>query len=183
MLHVGFVRLILMNVEPTTPKEVAMSIESEYDLIRLKRVGLVVVTVAMPRVSDKHRRLCNCAQQALHAALKVARAGRPINTIGKAIERVVTGWGFSVVPELSGHGIGRVIHEAPNVLNYYHPRDNALLTEGLVITIEPIICSGSGEVFEDLDGWTMKTVDGSIAAHFEHTLVITRGKPVLLTAA
>ena len=123
------------------------------------------------------------AQQALSAARKVARAGRPINVIGKAVERVVKGWGFSVVAELSGHGIGRVIHEPPNVLNFYHRRDTELLAEGLVITIEPIICTGSGKVYEDRDGWTMRTEDGSTAAHFEHTLVNTRGVPLLLTAA
>jgi len=70
-----------------------------------------------------------------------------------------------------------------NVLNFYHPKDTQLLTDGLVITIEPIICAGQGEVFEAGDGWTVKTADGSMAAHFEHTLVITKGKPIVLTAA
>ena len=141
------------------------------------------VSVTVPTESAINRRLCQCAHQALRAALKVAKAGRPINVIGRAIEQVVLGWGFSVIPELSGHGLGRVIHEEPNVLNFYHPQDTQLLTEGLVITIEPIICAGWGEVVEMDDGWTVKTVDGSAAAHFEHTLVITRGKPVVLTAA
>jgi methionyl aminopeptidase len=140
------------------------------------------VSVTVPTVLAINRRLCACAHQALRAALKVAKAGRPIHVIGRAIEQVVNGWGFSVIPDLSGHGIGRVIHEEPNVLNFYHPKDTQRLTDGLVITIEPIICTGQGAVFEAGDGWTMKTMDGSMAAHFEHTLVITKGKPIVLTA-
>jgi len=141
------------------------------------------ISVTVPNESAQNRRLCQCARQALQAALKVAKAGRPMNVIGRAVERVVLGWGFSVIPELSGHGIGRVIHEDPNVLNFYHPDDTKLLTEGLVITIEPIICAGDGRVYETNDGWTVKTNDGSVASHFEHTVIITRGKPIVLTAA
>lgn len=141
------------------------------------------VSVTVPKEPALNRRLCRCANQALRAALKVARAGRPINVIGRTVEQVVNGWGFSVIPDLSGHGLGRVIHEEPNVLNFYHPKDTQPLTEGLVITIEPIICAGKGKVFESNDGWTIKTEDGSPAAHFEHSLVITRGKPIVLTAA
>lgn len=141
------------------------------------------VSVTVPNETKQNRRLCQCARQALQAALKVAKAGRPIHVIGRAVERVVLGWGFSVIPELSGHGIGRVIHEDPNVLNFYHPDDNQILTEGLVITIEPIICAGKGRVYETDDGWTVKTNDGSVAAHFEHTVIITRDKPIVLTAA
>jgi len=141
------------------------------------------VSLTVPKESAVNKRLCRCAHQALQAALRVAKAGCPIHVIGRAVEQVVTGWGFSVIPSLSGHGLGRVIHEEPNVLNFYHPQDKQKLTEGLVITIEPIICAGQGEVYEAEDGWTVKTTDGSMAAHFEHTLVITHGKPIVLTAA
>ena len=85
--------------------------------------------------------------------------------------------------ELCGHGVGRAIHEEPNVPNYHEPRCRSRLTNGLVITIEPIIAAGTGNVSLDKDGWTYRTADGSLSAHYEHTIVITRGKPVLLTAA
>jgi len=81
-----------------------------------------------------------------------------------------------------GHGIGRQIHEPPSVLNYHHPPYGQALTEGLVITIEPIIAAGKGRVGSAGDGWTMKTRDGSCAAHSEHTIVITGGAPIILTA-
>jgi methionyl aminopeptidase len=106
-----------------------------------------------------------------------------VSEIGRAIETEVRWRGFSVIPDLGGHGIGRTIHEAPSVPNYYDARQTDLLTEGLVVAIEPIISSGTGRVIEDRDGWTIRTRDGSLAAHYEHTVVITRDGPVLLTAA
>jgi methionyl aminopeptidase len=84
---------------------------------------------------------------------------------------------------LDGHGIGRTIHEPPAVPNYFNPKQTDLLTEGLVITIEPIISAGSGRAVEGGDGWTIRTADGRLAAHYEHTIVITSGTPVVLTAA
>jgi len=99
------------------------------------------------------------------------------------IETEVNRHGFSVIRALQGHGIGRTIHEAPSVPNYWNPEQKDVLTEGLVLTIEPIISSGQGQVDEDGDGWTIRTSDGSLAAHYEHTVVITRDRPVLLTAA
>ncbi len=91
--------------------------------------------------------------------------------------------GFQVVKELGGHGIGRTIHEPPAVPNYPDISAQHKLTEGLVITIEPIVAAGTGNVMLDKDGWTYRTADGSLSAHYEHTIVITRGEPVLLTAA
>ena len=140
-------------------------------------------TVVLAGGTDLGRRLAACARDAFDAALHVARAGAPVNAIGRAVEGEVTRRGFSVVRGLDGHGIGRTIHEPPSVPNYCNPRQTDVLTEGLVITIEPIIASGRGLAFEDRDGWTIRTKDGSLAAHHEHTLVITRGRPVLLTAA
>ncbi len=99
------------------------------------------------------------------------------------MDREVRRRGFSVVPELGGHGIGRTIHEKPSVPNYADPMARDLLTEGLVITIEPIIVTGSGRVILDRDGWTVRTADHGLSAHYEHTIVITKGEPVLLTAA
>jgi len=87
-----------------------------------------------------------------------------------------------VIRDLCGHGIGRTIHEAPRVPNFADPAANQILTEGLVITVEPIIAEGSGKSAEGLDRWTIRTSDGKRSAHYEHTIVITKGKPILLTA-
>jgi methionyl aminopeptidase len=112
-----------------------------------------------------------------------ARAGVRVNEIGRAVEREARRRGFSVIKGLSGHGVGRTIHEEPTVPNYYDPFQTDVLTEGLVLTIEPMISAGSTQVVEDDDGWTLRTRDGSLSAHYEHTLVITRGEPIVLTAA
>ncbi len=126
--------------------------------------------------------LATCARAAFQSALTVARAGVRVNEIGRAVEREVRRRGFSVIKGLSGHGVGRTIHEEPSVPNYHDPFQTDVLTEGLVLTIEPMISAGSTQVVEDDDGWTLRTGDGSLSAHYEHTLVITRGAPVVLTA-
>jgi methionyl aminopeptidase len=111
-----------------------------------------------------------------------ARAGEKVNAIGREMEREVHRAGFRVIRELASHGVGRGIHEWPSVPNYYEPRLRDRLSDGLVITIEPIIAAGSGRVYTDADGWTIRTADRSLSAHYEHTLLITRGRPVFLTA-
>ncbi|MFZ0285419.1 MAG: M24 family metallopeptidase, partial [Terriglobales bacterium] len=103
--------------------------------------------------------------------------------IGRVVEREVRRSGFSVIRDLGGHGIGRTIHEEPRVPNYADPAANTILTEGLVITVEPIIAAGSGRAVLAKDGWTVRTADGKPSAHYEQTLVITKGEPILLTAA
>ncbi len=133
--------------------------------------------------NGKARDLAHCAERAFRQALGAARAGNRTKDIGRAVEREVRRRGFHVVKELGGHGIGRTIHEPPSVPNYADFSAQHKLTEGLVITIEPIIAAGTGNISLDKDGWTYRTVDGSLSAHYEHTIVITRGEPVLLTAA
>jgi methionyl aminopeptidase len=140
-------------------------------------------TVIVEPGAESSQRLVACTKAAFVAGLAVARAGRRVNEIGRAIEREVLKSGFSVIEELGGHGVGRTIHEPPSVPNQYDPDQRDVLTEGLVLTIEPLVCMGVGEAFEDRDGWTMRTRDGSLAAHHEHTIVITNGRPILLTAA
>jgi methionyl aminopeptidase len=139
-------------------------------------------TVIVSGGSDIAERLMRCARSAFKKALAQARVGRRVNEIGRAIEREVHGHGFEIVRGLDGHGIGRTIHEPPSVPNYFDPAQKDVLTDGLVITIEPIICAGSGRAVEGRDGWTIRTADGSLAAHYEHTLVVTSAGPVLLTA-
>jgi methionyl aminopeptidase len=141
------------------------------------------VTVAVGEVSEASRKLIDCAERAFEKAMLVARAGFRVSEIGRVVEREVRRSGFSVIRDLGGHGIGRTIHEEPRVPNYADPEANSILTEGLVITVEPIIAAGSGRAFLAKDGWTVRTADGRPSAHYEHTLVITKGEPMLLTAA
>ena len=126
--------------------------------------------------------LATCARAAFRAALRVARAGVRVNEIRRAVEREVRRRGFSVIKGLSGHGVGRTIHEEPTVPNYYDPFQTDVLTEGLVLTIEPMVSAGSSRFIQASDGWTLQTQDGSLSAHHEHTLVISRGAPIVLTA-
>jgi methionyl aminopeptidase len=140
-------------------------------------------TVLVGNASPRAQRLVACVHSAFERALSVAKAGNLVSEIGRAIEGEVHRHGFSVIRALEGHGIGKTIHESPSVPNYWNPEQKDVLTDGLVLTIEPIISSGSGQAFEDGDGWTVRTKDGSLSAHYEHTLVITRDRPVLLTAA
>lgn len=141
------------------------------------------LTVAVGEVTEERQNLIACAERAFAKAMLVARAGFRVWEIGRAVEREVRRSGFAVIRELSGHGIGRTIHEAPRVPNYPDPRDSQVLTEGLVITVEPIIAAGSGKVFVAPDKWTMITADHRASAHYEHTIVITKGAPMVLTAA
>ncbi|MFY9558845.1 MAG: type I methionyl aminopeptidase [Terriglobales bacterium] len=140
------------------------------------------ITVPVGRVSPQAERLIACAERAFQKAMLVARAGFRVFEIGRIVEREVRKSGFAVIRELGGHGIGRTIHEAPRVPNYPDPEARQIMNEGLVITVEPIISSGSGRVFTDKDGWTVRTGDRALSAHFEHTLVVTSGAPILLTA-
>ena len=127
--------------------------------------------------------LVACARAAFEAALAVARAGTLVSEIGRAVEREVRRRGFSVMKGLSGHGVGRTIHEPPSVPNEWNPHQQDVLTEGLVITIEPMVAAGSGRPVEDRDGWTIRTRDGGLAAHYEDTLVITTSRPIVLTSS
>ena len=146
-------------------------------------VSDAAITVAVPPVSPLASRLIACAEAAFAEALKNARAGRPLNAIGRAIETEVAQRGFTVLRELRGHGVGRAIHETPDVPNFFHPRLRTPLHEGMVLAIEPMVSSGrSWRSKTRRDGWTLCTTDGGLAAHFEHTVMITGGMPVILTA-
>ncbi len=141
------------------------------------------VTVAAGEIAPAVRALARCAESAFHLAAKEARAGHRVCEIGRAVERETHRCGFHVMRELCGHGVGRTIHEEPSVPNYHDSRFRTRLTEGLVITIEPIIAAGTGQGELQSDRWTIRTADGSWSAHYEHTVVVTKGEPILLTAA
>ncbi len=146
-------------------------------------VADAAITIPVPPVTDRQRHLVSCAESAFDRALEHIRAGHRIRDIGGAIENEARGHGFAVIRELTGHGVGRAIHEEPMIPNFADERDQRVLTDGLVIAVEPILTSGSGRVVEDADGWTIRTQDGAPAVHFEHTILVTRDRPVLLTAA
>jgi methionyl aminopeptidase len=141
------------------------------------------ITVPVEPVSEDARRLAVCAERAFQKAMQFARSNHHVNEIGRAIEKEVRASGFRVIRELGGHGIGRTIHEAPSVPNFDDGIARGRLTSGLVLTVEPIIAMGSARPMDAGDGWTVKTADGGLSAHYEHTLVITDGAPILLTAA
>jgi methionyl aminopeptidase len=141
------------------------------------------VTVPAGRPDARTQRLSVAAGAALKRGLQAAVAGRPVNAIGRAVEDDASARGFSVCAELTGHGIGRRIHEPPDVPNVFHTRASAPLHPGLVLTVEPILAAGRGDVILMPDGWTVCTVDGSQVAHAEHTVVIRDGAaPLVLTA-
>lgn len=139
------------------------------------------IPVSIGRSDPATGALVQSARRALSRALEIARPGTQLNEIGAVIERTVRDRGHAVCGELSGHGIGRRIHEPPEVPNTADPRLTQPLTEGLVITIEPIVSAGSGEVRVARDGWTIHTADGALSAHVEHTIVVTDGAPLILT--
>ena len=162
----------------------------EGDLVKLDLVAEkdgffadAALTVRCGEVSEQAAAITRCAETAFRLALPAARAGNRVSEIGRAVEAETRRSGFRVLRELCGHGVGRTIHEPPQVPNFHDPRQHDRLTEGLVITIEPIISAGSGRAVLQPDRWTIKTADGSLSAHYEHTLVITRREPILLTAA
>jgi methionyl aminopeptidase len=145
-------------------------------------VADAALTVAVPTASTNALNLLWCAEQAFRKGLREARAGRPIREIGGAIEREARRHGFSPIRELCGHGVGRTIHEPPQIPNYFDHRDTQQLTDGLVITIEPLLTAGTGDVHTARDGWAVVTSDHAPAAHYEHTIVVTTGQPIVLTA-
>jgi methionyl aminopeptidase len=138
-------------------------------------------TIVVGPASKAAHELAACASAAFAAGLRVARAGVRVNEIGRAVEGEVRRRGFTVIAGLAGHGVGRTIHEPPSVPNEYDRFQRDVLTEGLVITIEPMVSAGSSRVVQDRDGWTLRTWDGSLSAHYEQTIVIRRGAPAVLT--
>jgi methionyl aminopeptidase len=140
------------------------------------------ISVGVGRARPATNRLAAAARHALAQALTAARAGAPQSVIGATIQREASARGYAVCAELMGHGIGRRLHEAPDVPSFYDAGLTQSLTDGLVLTIEPIVSAGSGAVRQGRDGWTVCTADGALSAHEEHTIVITPGAPLILTA-
>lgn len=139
-------------------------------------------TVVVPPTNPQKTRLCHATRTALAAAMREARAGRPISGIGAAIERTAQTYGFKVIENLGSHGVGRALHEEPeHIPGYFDPADRRRLKEGMVITIEPFLSTKSRVVTETADGWTLAGMRGNLSAQYEHTMIITRGEPIVVT--
>ena len=141
------------------------------------------ITVIIPPVSAAAHNLMECARSAFKHAFKIAGTDVRIAELGRAVETEVERWGHSVVRDMCGHGVGRALHEQPSVPNFFSPLTPGRLQDGMVIALEPIISETRTRVVEGADGWTLRTRNGSLAAHYEHTIVIRGGKAEVLTAA
>ncbi len=138
-------------------------------------------TYAVGEVEERVQRLLDTCQDGLWAGIERARPGNRIGDISHAVQQVVEAAGFSVVRSLVGHGVGRYYHEDPHVPNFGQPGRGPRLAEGMTIAIEPMITAGGSDVVLHEDGWTISTVDGSLSAHFEHTIAITGDGARILT--
>lgn len=141
-------------------------------------------TRVVPPTSPLKTRLCEATQLALVEAMGVARAGAKINRIGAAIEAVADAHRFKTLRNLGSHGVGRALHEEPgDIPGHYVAHDQRRLKEGMVITIEPFLSTKSAYVEEADDGWTLRAQRGNLSAQYEHTMIITRGAPIVVTRA
>jgi methionyl aminopeptidase len=140
-------------------------------------------TFAVGTINDETQRLLDVGQAALEAGIEQARAGNHIGDISAAVQRLTEEAGFSVVKSLVGHGIGRSMHEEPQIPNWGEPGRGPLLAPGMTLAIEPMINAGSSEVVVAEDRWSISTDDGSLSAHFEHTVAVTEAEPRILTLA
>jgi methionyl aminopeptidase len=170
------------------PNEVSRILK-EGDLVSLD-LGLVhkglitdaAVTVPVGQVDDLSRKLLNVTEEALKAGIANAQPGGRIGDIGSAISKVIKPTGFSLAQDLAGHGVGYKVHEEPFVPNFGVAGKGEILKPGLVIAIEPMVNIGKPGIKVSRDGYTISTHDGSLSAHFEHTIAITEEGPIVLTA-
>lgn len=143
--------------------------------------GDAAITIPVEGVSPEARRLSDVTEQALYAGIEQAIIGNRVSDISSAIQKYVEAHGFSVVRAFVGHGIGRQMHEEPQIPNYGKPGQGSRLREGMTLAIEPMVNAGTFDVVILRDGWTAVTADGALSAHFEHTIAVTRQGPRILT--
>lgn len=139
------------------------------------------ITVPVGKVSETASRLIDVTRQSLEEALKQVKPGNTIGDIGYAIQTTAESVGFSVVRDLVGHGVGYAVHEDPAIPCYGKPGKGIVLTENMVLAIEPMVCEIKSKIFFDTDGWTIRTHDNGLAAHFEHTIAVTKTGVRILT--
>jgi methionyl aminopeptidase len=147
--------------------------------------GYYADTGASLVVSKRDRnleRLLDATKSTLGKALRSAKAGSLLNGIGRTVQAEAMKRGYNVIYDLTGHGIGRGLHESPaEILNFHNPNDRRVLNDGLVLAIEPFLTTGIGRTVQEKDGWSIRTMDRAIAAQFEHTIVVTKNEPIILT--
>ena len=143
--------------------------------------GDCAATFPCGRISSEAQRLIAVTRQSFFEGLRFAREGYRVPDISRAVQTYVEQNGFSVVREYVGHGVGRAMHEAPEVPNYVESRQRPRLLRGMTIAVEPMVNAGGAGSYVLPDGWTVKTADGSLSAHYENTILITDGEPELLT--
>jgi methionyl aminopeptidase len=144
-------------------------------------VGDAAITVGVGRISPAAERLVRITEEALWQGIKAAKAGARLGQISAAIQTHAEDNGFSVVREYVGHGVGRSMHEEPQVPNFGPPDRGPVLQKGMTLALEPMVTAGDWQTKKDSDGWTVRTADGSLAAHFEHTILLTEGEAQVLT--
>jgi methionyl aminopeptidase len=144
--------------------------------------GDSAVTLPVGQVSETAATLLRVTEEALFKAIERVRPGGRVSDLGHAVQGHIEAYGFSVVREFVGHGIGQRMHEEPQIPNYGEPGRGPRLTEGMVLAIEPMVNAGKAAVKVLADGWTAVTRDSSLSAHFEHTVAVTAGEPWILTA-
>ena len=138
-------------------------------------------TFPVGKVSDEALRLISVTEESFYEAMKAARHGNRVGDIGAAVENFVISNGFSVVREFVGHGVGADLHEDPQVPNYGTAGRGARLYAGMTLAIEPMVNAGTDRVKVRKDGWTVETLDGALSAHYENSIAITEGDPIILT--
>ena len=144
-------------------------------------IGDTARTFAVGGCGVAAQRLLDVTEQSLFLGIAQAKSGNRVTDISRAIQDYVESNGFSVVREFVGHGVGRTMHEEPQVPNFVDPKSNQKLKPGMTIAIEPMVNAGRPDVKILKDGWTVVTQDGSLSAHFEHTVLVTDGEPEILT--
>jgi methionyl aminopeptidase len=153
----------------------------DYGVIYEGYYGDSAITVGVGQVNEEAQRLMDITEQSLYKGIEQLHDGKRLGDLGSVVQRVAESAGFSVVRAFVGHGIGKKLHEEPPVPNYGEPDRGLRLKEGMVLAIEPMVNVGSSEVEIKDDGWTAVTKDGSLAAHFEHSVAITKDGPYILS--
>ncbi|MDI9369923.1 MAG: type I methionyl aminopeptidase [Synergistaceae bacterium] len=143
--------------------------------------GDAAYTYPVGSVSPERRNLLSVTKQSLEDAILAARAGNTLGDVGHAVEKRVAPHGYGIVRDYSGHGIGKRLHEPPQIPNYGEPGRGITLVAGMTLAIEPMVMAGAEEVFTGRDQWVVKTADGSDAAHFEKSILVQDGDPEILT--
>jgi len=172
--------VIVHGIPNGTPLQEGDIVGLDFGVILDGFYGDAAMTVPIGKVSDEAARLMKVTEESLYLGIREAKIGNRVQDIGHAVQAHSEKHGYTVVLEFTGHGIGRRLHEDPQVPNYGKPGLGERLEEGMVLAIEPMTCAGSNEVMVDDDQWTARTADGKLAAHFERSVAITPKGPWIL---